>query len=199
MATDTWLGVASGDDGYSSAWLADESIGEINTNANGLYVGNVGSGLLNAFWTRYKILTTIPKSSTIVSVIEKLSGAGEAGTGLSKIYGHDADNPSSPTSFAEYKAIPLTTASVDFDALSSAGEHTTSNLASIIQELVNDHELTVDAYILLIHKDDGSASGVRQIWYSWDYNSQSDQPYLELEWTLPVGGIVPQLIAMGLL
>jgi hypothetical protein len=129
---------------------------------------------------------TIPVS-TINAAYIKCSGYDTAGSPKMKIYGADSDNPSAPTTAAQYTGIAVTTAAVDWDVNFNTGVkdgNQSPDIATVIQELVNSYTISNEALMLLL-KDDGSAIGSDNYNIAFDYtNETSWATLLRVEFTI---------------
>jgi len=139
---------------------------------------------------------TIPKGATITTAYLTFRARdNRTGTVVrSKIYGEDADNPSSFSHYADYDGRPRTSASVTWDSIpgwSGGNDYNSPEIKIIIQEIIDregwesgnalvtfwdDHDDRSD------HNDNATRRG-----QSYD-GSASNAPKLHIEYTPPAAG-----------
>lgn len=111
--------------------------------------------------------------------------AHEAGTGSPqmKVYGVDEDNPTAPTSAAEFDADPLTDAAIDWDdAFTIDTWEQSPSLNAIFQELVDIYTISNEAVMVQVKDDLGSGNNYnRPRMYEWSNHLYG--PKLHIEFT----------------
>lgn len=172
---------ASGDDGYAYAY--NETL---DTGGTPIQVGyNFGGYHAFCRWTGVTIEGTIG-----VSYIEVYRYAAAAGTPERRFYGVDEDNPAAPTTYAEFGADPLTTASVEWDGEWGAQWNQSPSLNTIFQELVDTYAISNEAVMVQLKDDVGSGTHW-QACRSYDYSGNAHGPKLHIEYT---AGAAPQTL-----
>ena len=166
--------VATGaDDGFTGSWGFYSTL-------TWLQAGNPGSPYND--WFRFTGIT-IPKGATIVHaylVIGESSWA--VGTNL-KISAEKTANPTAPTSNANEASKVRTTASVVWNSGSSDGAyHNSPDIASVIQELVNNFSYTTGSAIQILVDNNGSTSPNQALLNSFESGTL---PQLEIFYTMP--------------
>jgi Cadherin-like beta sandwich domain/Domain of unknown function (DUF2341)/Divergent InlB B-repeat domain len=166
--------VATGaDDGFTGSW------GFYSTLA-WLQAGNPGSPYND--WFRFTGIT-IPKGATIVHaylVVGESSWA--TGTNL-KISAEKTANPTAPTSNANEASRVRTTASVVWNSgYSDSAYHNSSDIASLIQELVNNFSYTSGSAIQILVDNNGSTSPNQALLSSFESGTP---PKLDIIYTMP--------------
>jgi hypothetical protein len=170
---------ASADDGH-----AGQTGASFNATQLWMIAGNV-STVPFGVWARFTGVSGLT-SVTIDTATLTLRGEFAANSPgvLQKIYADDQTAPAAPTDAAEFQAITLTTASVDWDEDSVASTDATSpDLSAIIQELADSYDPSV---IQIIVRDDGSGSDVYNFWTTYD-DSTPDAARLDIDYS-PVPG-----------
>jgi len=167
---------ASADDGENSTNIYSYT----NTQD---YVGRNGAHIFSD-WYRFAGIT-MPQGSTVTTSYCSIYGAGYSGTPYTRFYGDKENNPTYPTSRADYFGRPTTTASVALVGYLGDGWQNTPSLVSIIQELSNTYAYNNQAIQILEKDDGGSGTWHYSIHYSWDYSDHTYGPKLHVEYTPP--------------
>lgn len=188
---------AGGDDGY-----VDVSTSSIDTSSTSL---RVGLGLTQTYHAFYRFDgITIAQSSYVMNAYLTVVGSYFSGSYynyFTKIYADDQNDPAAPTTYADYMGRTTTTASVDWDGFFGLSSHTSPNLSTVVQELVNSYDYSNEA-IQILHYEDGSYNNTRQhhytyetggasipnlyiFYYSGDYDLESPTSNTGSAWTNP--------------
>jgi len=131
-----------------------------------LAIGQVGGELYQPYLL-FTLRSAIPAGATITSAYMYLtSWGGSAGSSIAtKVYCAEDASPSAPTTGAEFGALSLTTGT-DWDWTHQAATtlETSSDITAEVQEVVS----TVGSVssLLVVVKDDGTANGVRGVFYA---------------------------------
>jgi hypothetical protein len=171
--TEILKSVATGtDDGFSGSW------GYYN-NLGWLQAGNPGSPY-NA-WFRFTGIT-IPKGATIVHAYLETDDAGwTTGTNL-KISAEKATSPAAPTSTADQTARVRTTANVTWNSgYSDSAYHNSPDIASVIQELVNNYDYSAGGVMQLLVDNNGSTGAAQALLLSFE---SGNPPKLDIVYTM---------------
>jgi GH18 family chitinase len=184
---------ASADDGY--VLVGDDDIDIISAD---VYTGNTYTQE-HAFYRFTNI--TIPRYATIVSAYFTLMEYSSGGTPLTSIYAIKENNPTAPTTCADYLGRTLTTAFVDWDT--DPGEdnnwNNSADISAVIQEIVDAYDLSADP-IVIMHKDRSSGAGNYRKSEAWD-NEVTWAAKLHIEyiigWGHEVMGVASPAEVMG--
>ena len=166
--------VATGaDNGFTGSW------GFYNT-LTWLQVGNPGSPY-NA-WFRFTGIT-IPQGATIVhAYLVTAQSSWVSGTNL-KISAEKMANPTAPTSNANEASLARTTANVIWNSgYSDSAYHNSPDIASVIQELVNNYNYSAGSAMQILVDNNGSSSPDQAILKSFQSGTA---PELEIFYTVP--------------
>lgn len=177
-----------GDDGW---WRTNPSNAFVNNEAQ-LAVGN--NAALGAWDLRNDFLrfasVTIPAGATIGTATLKRTGRyTESGKNvIARIAAAKAANPAAPTTVAECTGPTRTTATVawNFAATVQNTQYTSSDIAAIIQELVNTYSYGSGAAMVLYHEDNGTNNDIannRLYFYAAEATTESYRPILTIEYT----------------
>jgi hypothetical protein len=171
--TEILKSVATGtDDGFSGSW------GYYN-NLGWLQAGNPGSPYND--WFRFTGIT-IPKGATIVHAYLETDDAGwTTGTNL-KISAEKATSPAAPTSTADQTARVRTTANVTWNSgYSDSAYHNSPDIASVIQELVNNYDYSAGGVMQLLVDNNGSTGAAQALLLSFE---SGNPPKLDIVYTM---------------
>ncbi len=183
--------------GSNDAWWDTSAI---NTGAAGFRLGTVGgAGGFRSSFARWNV--TIPAGATIGTAYVTLTDWWNESTSASvttTIAGHDADNPAALTTQAGCVSATRTTATVSFvwasgTAQTTDTEHTTPELKTIIQELVNSYSYSSGAALTLLF-DYASVSADRQLVFNAYDDSTTKAPKLHIEYTEAATTKIPILM-----
>jgi hypothetical protein len=166
--------VATGaDNGFTGSW------GFYNT-LTWLQVGNPGSPY-NA-WFRFTGIT-IPQGATIVhAYLVTAQSSWLSGTNL-KISAEKMANPTAPTSNANEASLARTTANVIWNSgYSDSAYHNSPDIASVIQELVNNYNYSAGSAMQILVDNNGSTSPDQVLLKSFQSGTA---PELEIFYTVP--------------
>jgi len=173
---------ASADDGYIS------SSGSFNNTNAYLVIGRYES--YTKIFVRF-LNMTIPKGATIDSAILTLKAyATDAAVPvLVRLYFNDIDDAVAPISVAEYDALDLTTAYVDWSipAFTSGTSYNSPDIKTVVQEIVNRAGWASGNDMMLLGPDNGSGAYHMKQPYSYDGGSTSGI-ILTINYTNPVLG-----------
>jgi hypothetical protein len=161
------------DNGFTGSW------GFYNT-LTWLQVGNPGSPY-NA-WFRFTGIT-IPQGATIVhAYLVTAESSWVSGTNL-KISAEKMANPTAPTSNANEASLARTTANVIWNSgYSDSAYHNSPDIASVIQELVNNYNYSAGSAMQILVDNNGSTSPDQAILKSFQSGTP---PELEIFYTVP--------------
>lgn len=139
---------------------------------------------------------TIPKDSTINSAyITGVAYSNYSNTINCKIYGEQNATPATFSTSADYQGRTRTTASVDWDvstAWTSGTSYNTSDISTIIQEIVNLAGWASGNNLVIFIQNDGTTSSTRRNFRTYDYSGNSDGPTLTVTFTPPASGVSVQ-------
>jgi hypothetical protein len=193
MATDLILKVvAGGDDGYIS------STGSFDNSGNYFPIGNYAGSAFKAFMRFLNV--TIPKDATINSAILGVRAyASDSNLPVySRFYCNDVDDvTAAPVSAVEYNALTLTTAYIDWSlpAFTMYTWYNSPDIKTVIQEIISRAGWVSGNDLMVIWKDNGSASYYMKQIYTYEIGASS-QLTLTINYTDPgysgkIYGITP--------
>lgn len=169
---------ASGNDGR---WYS----GSFSNTGTGLTLGNYNNNVFNIFvlWPG----VTISAGATITSAYVSFYYSSKTGTPPAcTLYFEDAANPSAISSDTDGAGRTLTTANISITAASSGTWWNSSDISSIIQELVNSYSYASGANMQLIILGAGTNNNYG-VQCSYDYTGNASGPKLHIEYTPPTG------------
>tara|TARA_Y100000361_G_scaffold44210_1_gene38229 strand:+ start:1973 stop:2659 length:687 start_codon:yes stop_codon:yes gene_type:complete len=200
MATTTTFTVSdSADDGQvtkatSSATIPTSGWGSPSTSGTSIKVGSQDNESWPNYWTHYLGYfrfqnITIEQGATIASAYFKPYKSSYASVPL-VIHGINADNAAAPSAGSELAGSNFTSANVNWSSSAGSGQQTTSDIKTVIQEIVNRSGWSSEnALILAVVTQTTSYAGQ----YSWnartyDYSSASEAAELVIEYEAGGGG-----------
>jgi hypothetical protein len=149
------------------------------SNQNSLSVGATYQAL-NLFCLFSNI--NIPVNATITSATISLKHYGKTANPNIRIYSSDEDNASAPTNTTEYNNKPLTTAYVNWTINDATTWYVSPDISSVIQEIVSRAGWNTNNAILLLLKNNASASYNYIQFCSYEYGA-ADAPILDITYT----------------
>lgn len=162
MATITSQILAGADDG---TWH-NEGAGSISAGSSLIRIGDADSLDFNrSAWLRFTNIT-VPAGATITAASIQVRAVGLSGAiPAMTIDGNDIDNAVAPTSRSQVNALAHTSAAVSWTPPSWTATlpYTTSNLSTIIQEIVDRPGWSSGNAMLLFMKDTNTSNVVGQI------------------------------------
>ena len=171
---------ASADDGHftGTTWYSSGAF---------ISVGDFEGGVRSLF-ARF---TNVPiaKGARINSAkIQYLSNAANTGTDcITKIYFNDEDNASAPTSVATYNGKSVTTEYVDW-TISAWDDDTwydSPDIKAVVQEVIDRASWSSGNAMMLLHKNNGSATNARRSMYAYDQTGNVSGAKLVIDYTYP--------------
>jgi hypothetical protein len=182
MATGTFKVVAASDNAYTAQGF--------DTYTSGSFVRVGNNQYPNEGYLRFPSVT-IPSGSTITSAKITLYARDNFADGVGtylKIRGNDVSTAVAPVSYAEYMALALTTASIDWDpgnwTLDTA--YDSGDITTIIQEIIDGGSWASGNAIAILLKDDTSTQYIIRDGYGIGDGIAAKYPALYVEWTPPV-------------
>ena len=192
--TTTFTVAASADDGQvtkatSSATIPTSGWGSPSTSSTSLKAGSQDNESWPNYFTHYLGFLrfqniTIGQGATISSAYFKPYKSSYASVPL-VIHGIDADNAAAPSAGSDLAASNFTSANVNWTSSVGTGQQTSSDIKTIIQEIVNRAGWSSgNALTLAVVTSTFSYAGQ----YSWnartyDYSSASEAAQLVIEYT----------------
>ena len=197
--TTTFTVAASADDGYvqrdtSSSTIPTSGWGSPSNTQSNIIVGSADNESWPNYFTHYLGFfrfqnITIGQGATISSAYFKPYKSSYKSTPL-VIHGIDADNAAAPSAGSELAGSNFTSANVSWTSSVGFGQQTSSDIKTIIQEIVNRSGWSSgNAMMLAIVTSTFSYAGQ----YGWnarsyDYSSASEAAELVIEYEGGVGG-----------
>ena len=162
------------------------------TDGNSLWIGDNGAPYYGCFGTF--VLTGIEQGATIASAfLRPTADSTLSGTNVrSEIYADDADDASSPTSYAEYTGVTPTTAVVDWDEIipwTLNTKYTSPDIGSVVQEIVNRPGWSAGNKIVILWDTDGSDNLAHRRAYAYNQDSSKDLE-LDVTYTNPGANVI---------
>jgi hypothetical protein len=195
MASGTFYPAVSGDDGCIN-------LGSFNNTNNFLYIGNGGFGSAHSFWRIPAV--SIPNGATIDSVYLRLT-AHSSISGVTcnlNCYFNDADNAVAPTNTPGFNALSLTSAVAwnGLPAWSVGVQYNTSELKTILQNIVDRAGWSSGNAVMVVIKDNASSGSAVRVADSYDKGSGYAE--LHVTWTPKIYAInvstpMPVAVATG--
>jgi len=197
--TTTFTVAASADDGYvskdtSSSTIPTSGWGSPNNTSNNVVAGSQDNESWPNYFTHYLGFfrfqnITIGQGATISSAYLKPYKSGYPTVPL-VIHGIDADNAAAPSAGSDLAASNFTSANVSWSSSVGFGQQTSSDIKTIIQEIVNRSGWSSgNAMMLAVVTSTFSYAGQ----YGWnarqyDYSSASEAAQLVIEYASGGGG-----------
>jgi hypothetical protein len=115
----------------------------------------------------------IPQGATINSAyLIYYSKYALSGTTVnSNIYAQDADTATAPTTYGEFDGLTLTTASAAWDSVgtwTAVDSYQSSDIKTVIKEVVDRAGWTTGNNLMIVHKDDSSSDNAYRGGHSYD-------------------------------
>jgi hypothetical protein len=126
----------------------------------------------------------VPRHATIESAYLKLKGQALAGTAKTIIYGEDADDTATFSTYADYAARTLTTTNIawEISAFVDGTWYDSPDIKDIIQEIVNRSGWKKGNNLVIFWKDNGSGDDSYALADSYD-TLAADAPQLEITYS----------------
>jgi len=192
--TTTFTVSASADDGYvskatSSSTIPTSGWGSPSNSGSSVTVGSQDNESWPNYFTHYLGFfrfqnITVAQGATIASAYFKPYKSGYQSTPL-VIHGIDADNAAAPSAGSDLAASNFTSANVSWSSSVGFGQQTSSDIKTIIQEIVNRSGWSSgNAMMLAVVTNTFSYAGQ----YGWnarqyDYSSASEAAQLVIEYS----------------
>jgi hypothetical protein len=186
MLVDTDFNIAAGtDDGYRYTGTT------FNRSGNYTIFGNI-IGSSHSFFRFANV--TIPTddatiSSAYITFKAYTSSSGEPCHAI--VYGNDADNAAAPTTYGEFDALVLTTASASWSNVPSWTvnyTYQTPSFVSVVQEIVDRAGWASGNAVQILINDNSSDGGCNRRPYSEEYGSGENSAIFTVTWTVPSTG-----------
>lgn len=181
MASGIFYPLVSGDDGKAGFGGVDKAENYDN-------IGQDYGGIKHLFF-RFPNITIPPSSSITSAKLVVTTYAARWGNVYSNLYANDVDDiVSTPVDNTAFYALALTSAVVAWDFNSSdwstGGEqHDSPEIKTIIQPVISRGDWASGNALMLVWKDDGSATGSYAMISMIDYLSGAQKPELHITWT----------------
>ena len=192
--TTTFTVAASADDGRvskatSSSTIPTSGWGSPSNSSSSVTVGSQDNESWPNYWTHYLGFfrfqnITVAQGATIASAYFKPYKSSYASVPL-VIHGIDADNASAPSAGSDLAASNFTSANVSWSSSVGFGQQTSSDIKTVIQEIVNRSGWSSgNAMMLAVVTSAGSYAG-QYNWQarSYDYSSASEAAQLVIEYS----------------
>lgn len=179
---------AGGDDGHADS--LNETFTAVN---NGSFIGNTDPQTRSSF-QRFSV--SVPRGAVILAAkltFKSWSNRAED-TVRVKIVAEDEDNPSAPTTYADFMGRARTTAEVHWDGIvpwTTDTVYDSPDFAAVIQEVVNRPGWNPGNALTIFIDEDGSDVGARRMYYTFETDGNSASPDLTITyWTADGSGVV---------